>query len=154
MADFKAYKEICGSKRVLRKIFGNIMDEHSIQDMIQALRQAVHEAFTMEVHPDITKREERTALLNALQGILEKSEPNAQGIMQIDFEDLFLLHRHRGALEEAAHIHEAFMGNYEVGAALRQITGNIESAQKRFWIPEPDGLDTPNDEFYQKLERA
>lgn len=95
------------------------------------LRQAVQEAFSKES----VFSPERTEFLNALQGILERVEITLGEIVEIDYEDLFLLHKHRHVIDEAAHIHEAFMGNAELARALRAVTLKIEDAQKNLWLP-------------------
>lgn len=102
-----------------------------IYDQLYTLRQAVQEAFSKES----VFNPERTDFVNALQGILEKCETRQAGKIEVDYEDLFILHKNRHVIDEAAHIHEAFMGNTDLANSLRQVAINIEAAQKNFWLP-------------------
>jgi hypothetical protein len=102
-----------------------------LREQLYLLRQAVQEAFSKES----VFSPERTDFLNALQGILEKCETAQAEHIDVDFEDLFVLHKNRHVINDAAHIHEAFMGNAELAASLRQVAENIESAQKNLWLP-------------------
>ncbi|MCB1591022.1 MAG: hypothetical protein KDI90_01085 [Alphaproteobacteria bacterium] len=113
-------------------------DEPTLRELVETIRQAVVEAFSREHFPE--EAEKRSALVNALQGILEKSEPNAQGKADLDFEDLFVLVRHREALIDAAKLHERHFGNPVVGDVLRQIADHVETAQKFLWEPKMDGV--------------
>ncbi|MCB1680314.1 MAG: hypothetical protein H6858_06980 [Rhodospirillales bacterium] len=114
-------------------------DEHTLRDMVETIRQAVVEAFSREHNPE--EAEIRSALVNALQGILEKSSPNGQGQADLDFDDLYVLVQHRATLIDAALIHERHFGNTVVGDVLRQVADHIETAQKYVWQPPRDGMD-------------
>ena len=107
------------------------MPNQTLIEQLFMLRQAVQEAFSKEsiFNP------ERTDFVNALQGILEKCELAQGPMIDIDYEDLFILHKNRHVINDAAHIHEAFMGNAALAASLRQVTINIEEAQKNLWLP-------------------
>lgn len=111
--------------------------EPSARALVEFLRQAVVDAFAREHYPE--KAEQRTALINALQGILEKSEPNAAGFLEVDFEDLFNLVQHRQAIMDAANLHERHFGNPELAQDLRNVMTGIEKAQAYLWRPYPDG---------------
>ncbi len=111
--------------------------EPTVRELVETLRQAVVEAFSREVYPE--KAEQRTALVNALQGILEKSDPNAAGMVEIDYEDLFALVHHREAILDAANLHERHFGNPDISRALRGVVSNIETAQQHLWRPLPEG---------------
>lgn len=105
--------------------------DNQLYEQLHMLRQAVQEAFSKEsvFNPD------RTDFVNALQGILEKCETAEGDFVDIDYEDLFILHKNRHVVIDAAHIHEAFMGNPSLANALRQVVENIEAAQKNLWLP-------------------
>ncbi|MCB1950148.1 hypothetical protein [Nitrosomonas sp.] len=104
-----------------------------LYNQLYEVRCAVQEAFSKEN----AYIPERSEMLNALQGILETCE-RGQGaeILEIDFEDLYILYKNRDVMNDAAHIHEAFMGNYELAKMLRQIAKNIEIAQGNCWMPQ------------------
>ena len=118
-------------------------DEQNLRELVETVRQAVVEAFSREHHPEEAER--RSALVNALQGIVEKSQPNAQNKADIDFEDLFVLVQHREALIDAAHLHERHFGNTAVGQVLKQVAERIDTAQKFLWQPKMDGLHIEHD---------
>lgn len=101
----------------------------TLYDMLYITRQAVQEAFSKES----VFCPERNAMLNALQGILERCEGEPKVIIEIDFEDIFNLYKNRQVINDAAHIHEAFMGNGPLAASLREIVENIEAAQASNW---------------------
>lgn len=117
--------------------------EPSVRELVETLRQAVVEAFSREVYPE--KAQERTGLVNALQGILEKSEPNAAGLVEIDYEDLFVLVHHREAILDAANLQERHFGNPALAGALRGVVKGIEQAQANLWRPAPDGPNLNHD---------
>ncbi len=118
-------------------------DEHNLRDLVEEVHRAVVDAFAREHHPEEAER--RSALINALQGIIEKSTPNAQNKADIDFEDLFVLVQHREVMIDAAHLHERHFGNTHVGQVLKDISGNIERAQQFLWQPKMDGLHLEHD---------
>ena len=103
----------------------------TLYQQLYRVRQAVQEAFSKES----VFNPERTDFVNALQGILEKCETASGDFVDIDYEDLFILHKNRHVINDAAHIHEAFMGNVELANGLRQVALNIEDAQKNLWLP-------------------
>lgn len=102
----------------------------TLYNYLYETRRAVQEAFSKES----VFMPERTQMLNALQGILERCENNTDDMIEIDYEDIFILYKNRAVINDAAHIHEAFMGNPSMGAALRQIVKNIETAQANYWM--------------------
>jgi len=115
---------------VCHKKWGMIMN--NLYDMLYTTRQAVQEAFSKES----VFSPERNAMLNALQGILERCEGEDTEIIEVDYEDIFNLYKHRHVINDAAHIHEAFMGNRALASSLRQIALNIEVAQGNNWMPQ------------------
>ncbi|MCB1784066.1 MAG: hypothetical protein KDI13_08710 [Alphaproteobacteria bacterium] len=100
-------------------------------NQLYEVRCAIQEAFSKEN----IYIPERSEMLNALQGILERCENESSGYVEIDYEDLFIVYKNRDVLNDAAHIHEAFMGNYGLAQTLRQIAQNIEVAQANCWMP-------------------
>jgi hypothetical protein len=107
----------------------------TLYDDFYEVRRAVQEAFSKES----VFVPERTQMLNALQGILEKCEHAKGTAVEIDFEDLFILYKNRDVINDAAHIHEAFMGNTDLAESLRQIVKNIEKAQANNWTDAKSG---------------
>tara|TARA_B100001989_G_C24513299_1_gene451674 strand:- start:263 stop:589 length:327 start_codon:yes stop_codon:yes gene_type:complete len=105
--------------------------DRNLYNLLYAVRQAVQEAFSKES----VFCPERNAMLNALQGILERCEGNVNDVIEVDYEDLYHLYKNRDVIYDAAHIHEAFMGNASLGKALREIVANIEAAQANNWLP-------------------
>ena len=111
-----------------------MMDSNSLYQMLCTVRQAVQEAFSKES----VFSPERNAMLNALQGILERCEGEEKEIINVDYEDIYNLYKNRSVINDAAHIHEAFMGNGALALSLRQIVLNIEAAQNANWMPQDD----------------
>lgn len=103
----------------------------TLYNQLYEARRIIQEAFSKEnVYVP-----ERTEMLNALQGILERCESDHSDILQIDYEDLHVLYKNRHVIYDAAHIHDAFMGNHELAESLKQVVRNIEAAQENNWMP-------------------
>ncbi len=105
----------------------------SVGEMAEALRISLAEAFSKEQFPE--NPEMRNDMLNALQGIIEKSEVSSHGIMVIDHEDLSDFYENRSVIEQAARTHTSFMNNPGLGRALLQVKDMIEQVSDNFWRP-------------------
>jgi len=64
--------------------------------------------------------------------------PDGNEFVPVDFEDLFELPELADVIREAGMTHSEFLNNPEVASALMEVADNIEAAQKRHWMPDPN----------------
>lgn len=119
--------------------------------------QLMQDAWVKEVNPQ--KSELRDGCRNALQGIMEDLLESPNNRISVDFDDIFAIVKYREAINDAADIHERFMGNEAQANALRAFSDGIAQAQNRHWTPAmPASFDhtqaSANDEIYTVLKQA
>lgn len=100
---------------------------------IENAMQLMQDAWVKEVNPE--KGEMRDRCRNALQGIMETLRESSDDIVFVDYEDIFAIVKYREAINDAANIHERFMGNEAQANALRAFSDAILQAQNRLWTP-------------------
>ena len=64
--------------------------------------------------------------------------PDGNEFVPVDFEDLFELPELVDVIREAGMTHSEFLHNPQVANALMEVADNIEAAQKRHWLPDPN----------------
>lgn len=121
---------------------------------MESVLQLMQDAWVREVNDD--KSEYRNGLRDALQGIMEDViEADGSNTVSVDFADMFGIVKYREAINDAADIHERFMGNETLAKALRAFSDNIASAQDRNWTPAFDHTQaSANDEIYHQPKQA
>lgn len=116
--------------------------ETDVSHQFREVIYLIQGAFAKEANPE--KANERNECRNALQGIMECLESHRFRPGKIEFDymnDIMKLAKHTDVLRDAADIHERFMGNRTQAQALRTFSDNVDAANKRTWMPVPQGLD-------------
>lgn len=115
--------------------------------------QLMQDAWVKEVNPE--KGELRDGCRNALQGIMEDLLESPSNTIAVDYEDIFAIVKYREAINDAADIHERFMGNDAQAKALRALSDSIVQAQKRNWTPAFNTAQvSANDQSYHQPKQA
>lgn len=124
--------------------------ETGVAFRLEMVLQMLQDAWVKEVNYD--KSDERNNFRNALQGIMEDLLETRHDVVAIGNDSLFGIMRHRDAVNDAADIHERFMGNDAHARTLRAFSAEIVNVHQRQWTPSLEV--SSNDEIYHQPKTA
>ncbi len=94
--------------------------------------QAAHTSGDAEISKD------RNQLLNVLQGLVESAQNAEDGIIAVDYDDLYQLTVLADVIRGNADIYREYMRAPDIADALNRVADNIQVAQARKWQPTSD----------------
>ncbi|PCJ99448.1 MAG: hypothetical protein COA45_05270 [Zetaproteobacteria bacterium] len=107
-----------------------------VHALMEELRQMCLEAHAIHTTQDSVLKENRSALLNALQGLTESMKGDHGPYLIVDFNDLYSLSKLTETLRNSATIYREYMHYPDISDAIDYVADYIESAKLRSWTSE------------------